>query len=157
MAIGNVKSYNSAGDLFFAKKSDGSILAKFMASTLAFFTYRLGLTIEQLTLTDVDAQNAAPTIAQWLGGYITHNSKTGGGTLTTPTGAAITAGITNAAVGDSFETIYANRGNQTVTLTAGDGAVTLRGTIAVPTLKTTRIVFYCTSAGNWDCIQTLSA
>lgn len=114
-------------------------------------------TVQGLTKTDVNSQNAAPTAAQWLGGYITHNSQTAGGTLTTPTGANISAAYTGAATGDSFWVVYQNRGNQTVTLTAGDGNVTLKGTVAIPTLKTAFILFNCTGANTWDAVNVLSA
>ena len=110
-----------------------------------------------LTKTDVNSQNAAPTAAQWLGGYITHNSQTGGGTLTTPTGAQLSAAVSGVAVGDSFLVMYQNRGNQTVTLTAGDGNVTLKGTVAVPTLKTSWILFTNTGTNTWDACQVLGA
>lgn len=110
-----------------------------------------------LTKTDVNTQNAAPTIAQLLGGYVTHNSQTGAGTLTTPIGSAISGGIAGVATGDSFVVFYNNRGNQTVTLTAGDGNVTLRGTVAIPTLKSAILLFNCTGANTWDVCSTLSA
>lgn len=113
--------------------------------------------VEGLTKTDVNSQNAAPTAAQWLGGYITHNSQTGAGTLTTPTGANLDAGISGVATGDSFMAVYQNRGNQTVTLTAGDGNVTIKGTAAIPTLKTSVILFTRTGSGTWDACQILSA
>lgn len=111
--------------------------------------------VYSLLKTDINTQNAAPTAAQFLGGYITHNSQTGAGTLTTPTGANISAAIAGVAVGDAFNCFYQNRGNQTVTLTAGDGNVTLKGTLAVATLKESLLLFVNTGANTWDCLQIL--
>lgn len=102
------------------------------------------------TTTDLDAQSGTATIAQLLGGVYTHNSKTGAGTLTTPTGAEISAGIPNVAVGSSFEVFYYNRGNQTVTLTAGASGVTLYGTVAVTTGKVAVMLFVNTAANTWS-------
>lgn len=107
--------------------------------------------------TDLDAQSGTATIAQLLGGIYTHNSKTGAGTLTTPTGTEISAGITNVSVGYTFQCVYSNRGNQTVTLTAGASGVTIIGTAAVPTLKTAILTFVNTAANTWLVYVTLSA
>ena len=46
------------------------------------------------TITDIDTQNATPTIAQILGGIVIHTSVTGAGTATVPTGTAMSAGVT---------------------------------------------------------------
>ncbi len=109
------------------------------------------------TVTDYDAQAATLTIAGLLGGIVTQNSKTGASTATTPTGAQISAGIAGVATGDSFRTLYYNRGNQTSTITAGASGVTVYGTAAVPALKTAILDFICTSANTWSCYVTLSA
>lgn len=108
-----------------------------------------GNVYKRLTATTIDAQNGTPTIAQLLGGLILHNSKTGGGTLTTPTGAQISAGIAGVAVGDSFECTYVNYGNQTVTITAGASGVTVTGTAAITTGKNALLRFYCSAANTW--------
>lgn len=102
------------------------------------------------TTTDLDAQSGTATIAQLLGGVYTHNSKTGAGTLITPTGAEISAGVAGVAVGTSFEVFYYNRGNQTVTLTAGASGVTLYGTVAVTTGKVAVMLFVNTAANTWS-------
>lgn len=113
--------------------------------------------IQGVTVTDYDAQAATATIAALRGGIVTQNSQTGASTITTPTGAEITAGITGAAAGDSFTCLYCNRGDQTSTITAGASGVTLAGTAAVPTLKTATLTFVCTAADTWSCYIVLSA
>ncbi len=107
--------------------------------------------------TAIATQNGTLTIAQMLGGLITHASTTGAGTLTTPTGTAMSAGITNVAVGDNFWCVYANTGNQTVTITAGASGVTLTGTAAVPAGKNAQLFCVCTAANTWVVNITLSA
>lgn len=77
---------------------------------------------------------AVMTAAQMINGIIVHTVTTGA-TLTTPTGAAISAGCpAGLAVGDSFDlhviTIGAG-GDDIVTLTAGDGAVTFVGNVTI--------------------------
>jgi len=109
------------------------------------------------TITDLDAQSGTATIAQLLGGVYTHNSKTGAGTLTTPTGAQITTGVNNAIVGTTFDCWYYNRGNQTVTLTAGASGVTLYGTVAIATTKCAIMRFVCTAANTWSVYVNASA
>jgi hypothetical protein len=114
----------------------------------------LGTTAKKVALygttsTTIDAQNGTPTIAQLLGGIILHNSKTGAGTLTTPTGAEISAGITGVAVGYTFDCLYVNYGNQTVTITAGASGVTVTGTAAITTAKNALMRFVNTAANTW--------
>lgn len=109
------------------------------------------------TVTVLDAQSGTAAIAELLGGVYRHNSQTGGGTLTTPTGTEISAGITGVATADTFDCLYANYGNQTVTLTAGASGVTIVGTAAVPTLKNALLRFVCTGSNTWLCYVVLSA
>ena len=110
----------------------------------------------QQTITDVDAQNATPTIAQILGGIVTHNSKTGAGTATVPTGTAMSAGISGVAVGSTIKWMYYNRGNQTVTITAATDHTLVGGTAAVTTGKWMSIISVCTAANTWvSYLQTL--
>lgn len=115
--------------------------------------------ITQKVITDIDAQNATPTIAQLLGGVIRHTSVTGAGTCTTPTGANISGGIAGVQTGDSFEVLYINDGNQTVTLTAGDGNVTfaLGSLVAIPTQRAAVLKFLCTGANTWYCLAAAAA
>lgn len=110
----------------------------------------------QNTITDVDAQNATPTIAQILGGIVTHNSKTGAGTVTVPTGTAMSAGVTGVAVGSTIKWMYYNRGNQTATITAATDHTLVGGTAAVTTGKHMEILSVCTAANTWvSYLQTL--
>lgn len=101
------------------------------------------------TVTVVDAQNATPTIAQIIGGIVTHNSKTGGGTVTVPTGTAMSAGITGAGVGSTVKWLYYNYGDQTATITPAAGHTLVGGTAAVTTGKYILITSYCSAANTW--------
>ena len=101
------------------------------------------------TITDVDAQNATPTIAQIRGGVIVHTSATGAGTATVPTGTAMSAGITGVAIGSTVEWLYYNDGDQTVTITAATGHSLVGGTAAVTTGKHMSITSVCTAANTW--------
>lgn len=81
---------------------------------------------------ETDADNAI-TAAQMINGIVVHTVSTGR-TLTTPTGAAISAAIPNLAVGDSFmlHVITVGTGADDIsTLTAGDGNVTFVGKVTV--------------------------
>jgi hypothetical protein len=105
--------------------------------------------VQQGTITDVDAQNATPTIAQILGGYIRHTSVTGAGTVTVPTGTAMSAGVANVAVGSIVRWVYYNDGSQTATITAASGHTLVGGTAAVTTGKWMPITSICTAANTW--------
>lgn len=105
--------------------------------------------VSQNTITDVDAQNATPTIAQILGGIVTHNSKTGAGTVTVPTGTEMSAGISGVAVGSTISWLYYNRGNQTATITPNTDHTLVGGTAAVTTGKHVRVVSVCSAANTW--------
>jgi hypothetical protein len=110
----------------------------------------------QQTVTDVDAQNATPTIAQIIGGIVTHNSKTGAGTVTVPTGTAMSAGITGVAIGSTVKWLYYNRGNQTATITPATDHTLVGGTAAVTTGKWMMVTSYCSAANTWvSFLQTL--
>jgi len=101
------------------------------------------------TITDVDAQNATPTIAQIRGGVIVHTSVTGAGTVTVPTGTAMSAGITGVAIGSTIKWLYYNDGDQTATITAATGHSLVGGTAAVTTGKHMSITSVCTAANTW--------
>jgi len=103
----------------------------------------------QQTVTVIDAQNGTPTIAQILGGIITHNSKTGAGTVTVPTGTAMSAGVSGVAVGSTIKWTYYNYGNQTATITAADGHTLVGGAAAVTTGKHVYVTSYCSAANTW--------
>ena len=128
--------------------SFGSTLAVTGALTASGLTKTPNPVLQQ-TITDVDAQNATPTIAQILGGIVTHNSKTGGGTVTVPTGALMSAGVSGVAVGSTIKWMYYNRGNQTATITAADAHTLVGGTAAVTTGKWSMITSVCTAANTW--------
>lgn len=87
--------------------------------------YRLSSTTSEA------GQNATITIAEILGGRITHATNTAGGTVTTDTAANIIAGdgfvrrLAN--TGDYFECHYINTGDQTATFAGGD-SVTISDT-----------------------------
>lgn len=112
--------------------------------------------MQNATITTIDAQNGTPTAAQCLGGVILHNSKTGAGTVTVPTGANLSA-LTGAVVGSVFKTLYHNYGNQTATITtAASGTTLVGGTAAVTTGKHMELTFVCTAANTWSIfLQTL--
>ncbi|MCK9461418.1 MAG: hypothetical protein M0R80_17445 [Proteobacteria bacterium] len=105
--------------------------------------------VNQNTIVVIDAQNGTPTIAELLRGIVTHNSKTGAGTLTVPTGALMSAGVTDVAIGSTFRWLYYNYGNQTVTITPADGHTLVGGTAAVTTGKHMEITSVCTAANTW--------
>lgn len=108
------------------------------------------------TITDVDAQNATPTIAQILGGIVRHTSVTGAGTATVPQGTAMSAGVTGVAVGTTIKWLYYNDGDQTVTITAATGHTLVGGTAAVTTGKWMQVTSVCTAANTWvSFLQTL--
>ena len=109
------------------------------------------------TVTSIATQNGTPTASQLLGGIITHASTTGAGTLTTPTGTALSSAITGIKVGYNFQVLYANTGNQTVTITAGATGMTIVGTVAVPATKNAEIFFVNTAANTWIAYVVLSA
>lgn len=103
----------------------------------------------QQTITDIDAQNATPTIAQILGGVIVHTSVTGAGTATVPIGSAMSAGVSGVAVGSTIKWLYYNDGSQTATITAATNHTLVGGTAAVTTGKHMEIISVCTATDTW--------
>lgn len=101
------------------------------------------------TITDIDAQNATPTIAQIIGGFVRHTSVTGAGTATVPTGTLMSGGITGVGVGCTVKWLYYNDGSQTVTITAATDHTLVGGTAAVTTGKHMEITSVCTAANTW--------
>lgn len=95
-------------------------------------------------------QSSTPTIAQILGGILTQTSVTGAGTVTLPTGTAISAGMPlAAATGDTFDCLLTNLGGgQVLTVTGATGS-TVVGGAAVASAKTSRLTFTCTGANAW--------
>lgn len=103
------------------------------------------------------AQNSTPTAAQLLGGIVTQSSQTGGGTVTTPIGSALSTAVPGVVVGATFTTLFANIGNQTLTFTAGASGVTIVGTAALPTLKNATLTFVNTGTNTWNVYTQISA
>lgn len=80
-------------------------------------------------------QSTSMTAAQFAGAKVVHFENTGTtpGNLATPTAAQIIAAIPNAIVGQSYTLFIRNSssGANTATITAGDGNVTLTGTMTI--------------------------
>jgi hypothetical protein len=98
----------------------------------------------------LDAQAATMTVAGIAGGTVAQNSKTGASTLTTPTGAQLGTAFGNVD-GTTMDVVFLNYGNQTSTITAGDGAVSVKGTAAIATTKTAFMRFVNVGANTWNC------
>jgi hypothetical protein len=153
-----VISSGAAASLSINAKGAGNLtIADVMTGLLSIGRTVSGVVFGGTVNTTIATQNGTPTIAQLLGGLITHTSVTGAGTLTTPTGTQMSAGIAGVTTGDNFWCVYANTGNQTVTITAGASGVTLTGTAAVPSGKNAQMFWVCTGANTWICNITLSA
>jgi hypothetical protein len=89
-------------------------------------------------------QSSTPTSAQLLGGMLSQTGSTGAGTVTLPSGTALSDGVRRGTpvVGDTFECDFYNLGgSQTLTITGATGT-TVIGTAAVGTGKMSRMVFY---------------
>jgi predicted RecA/RadA family phage recombinase len=83
------------------------------------------------TLVALGDEAAAPTIAQLMTSSLFTITPTAARTFTTPTAVLIVAGISGATVGTWFDFTVVNLGNFPVTLTAGDGDVTLSGNAVI--------------------------
>lgn len=108
------------------------------------------------TLTSLATQSITPTAAQILGGFIEHASTTGAGTFTFPTASNIITAINQSAAGDTFQFVYMNTGNQTVTLTANTN-LTIVGTVAILAGKTAFLSVRLAGAGLVVVYSTVSA
>lgn len=95
-------------------------------------------------------QSSTPTSAQILGGVLTQTSATGAGTITLPTGTALsTACPRTPATGDTFDCMFANLGgSQTLTVTGATGT-TVAGGATIATAKSAILRFYCTGSNSW--------
>lgn len=136
MAFAALKSDWIAGKLFWRKKADGAIVFSIGPNGIS----------EGLVVTDVDSQNATMLAADLAKGMVTHNSKTGAGTLTVDTGANLDAAFPEWQIGETMRCHYLNRGNQTVTLTAGASGTTLLSAQTIATLQGRTIFFLKTAA-----------
>ncbi len=105
-----------------------------------------------LTLTALGTnQSSTPTSAQLLGGLLSQTGATGAGTVTLPTGTALsTACLRTPVAGDTFDCEFYNLGgSQTLTITGAAGT-TVIGTAAVGTGKMAKMKFYNVSANVWN-------
>ena len=135
----NVVSEWIKGNLLFKNRAGGVI-----------FGVTAGGPTEGLTVEDQDAQNATLLAAQLAKGLLTHNSKSGGGTLTVDTGANLDAAFPDWEIGTARRCHYVNRGNQTVTLTAGASGTTLVSAQTIATLQGRTIWFLKTAAATYS-------
>ncbi|MCJ7510765.1 MAG: hypothetical protein MUP14_07765 [Dehalococcoidia bacterium] len=141
MSMALVKSIWESGVLRFRNRGT-------LTPIITFGTLRLH---EYLVVTDVDSRNAAPTAAQFLGGIITHNSKTGAGTLTVPTGALLDAAVPGLAIGETVTCYYINRGDQAVTVTAASGITVATATQTIVQYEAALLIFLKTAADTFVC------
>jgi hypothetical protein len=90
------------------------------------------------------------TVAQMFG-FTLDNTSGGGIAATVPTGAVIAAATGSALVaGDCWTFTYANRGNQTVTITAASGVTFATGsTMTIATLKVNTFFMVATAASTF--------
>lgn len=104
------------------------------------------------------SQSSTPTSAQLLGGIVTQTGATGAGTVTLPTGTALSTACPRTPVaGDSFDCWFCNLGgSQTLTIT-GQTGTTVIGTAAVGTGKMSIIKFVNTGSNAWNCYVSVSA
>ncbi len=104
------------------------------------------------------SQSSTPTIAQLLTGIVTQTGATGAGTVTLPTGTAISAGMPRTPVtGDTFDCMFVNvGGGQTLTIT-GQAGSTVSGTVAVPSAKFATMRFINTGTNTWNVYCIVSA
>lgn len=126
----------------------------FTGALVASTTATIVNPINKYTIVLIDAQNGTPTAAELIRGFVTHNSKTGAGTLTVPTGTAMSAAISGVAIGSSFKWVYYNYGDQTVTITAAADHTLVGGTAAVTTTKHMECISVCTAANTWKTFLT---
>ena len=115
--------------------------------------------VEALTVTSIGtSQSSTPTAAQLLGGIVTQTGATGAGTVTLPTGTAISAAFPRTpATGDTFQCTFANLGGgQTLTITGATGS-TVVGTAAVGSGKNATLEFVCTGTNAWSVYCMVSA
>jgi len=113
-----------------------------------------GLTLTALGTT----QSSTPTIAQLLGGVITQSGTSAGGTITLPTGTAISAGMPRTpVVGDSFLTYFSSTtGGQILTITGQTGSTVL-GTAAIPIGRVATMMFINTGSNAWSVLCMIGA
>ena len=131
------------------------------ANTVATYLNRGALAALQVgvTLTALGTvQSSTPTAAQLLGGLLSQTGATGAGTVTLPSGTALSAACARTpVVGDSFDCAFYNLGGgQTLTITGATGT-TVIGTAAVGSGKMSTMKFYNTGANAWNIYVNVSA
>lgn len=112
-----------------------------------------------LTLTSIGtSQSSTPTSAQLLGGMISQTGVTGAGTVTLPSGTALSLACPRTpVVGDTFDCEFYNLGGgQTLTITGATGT-TVVGTAAVGSAKNAKLRFYNSGANTWNIYPIVSA
>lgn len=95
-------------------------------------------------------QNSTPTIAQLLGGIVTQTSVTGAGTVTLPTGTAMSTGVTGVTVGDTFDCTFFNLGGGFTLTITGDTGSTVVGNAEVPSAKAVLLRCINTGSNAWS-------
>ncbi len=107
----------------------------------------IGLTKTNLGTT----QSSTPTSAQLLGGLIVQSGTSAGGTITLPTGTALSTACARTPVtGDSFACTFSSvTGGQILTITGQTGTAVL-GTAAIPIGRVAQMLFCCTGSNTWD-------
>lgn len=125
------------------------------AGTEAVTIYGLGLepnTSDKFSRSTVSSDTTADAItytaAQLVGGLILRDPNGAGRADVSPTAALLVAAMPGAVVGSSFEFTIRNtaNGNETITLTAGNG-VTLSGTMTVEQNNSKRFLVVCDNVG----------
>jgi len=158
VAVAAISSGAAAGLSIDAKGAGNLTIGGVSTGILSIGRTTTGTIFGGVVNTAIATQNGTPTAANLIGGLITHASTTGAGTLTTPTGTQMDTAISGVTSGDNFWCVYANTGNQTVTITAGASGVTLTGSAAVPAGKNAQMFWTRTASANtWICNITLSA
>lgn len=107
--------------------------------------------VADMTGANIDiAANGTASPKQLLNGYITVGTGAGAGyTVTTPTGAELSAALPGAAAGDSFEVMIHNSVAQIMTWTAGASGMTVRGTATLAASTPSVAKFLCTGTNTW--------
>lgn len=150
---------NSAENLTVDAKGSGTVVIG--GTSTGFVSLGRGSASTALTNSTIASlgttQNSTPSAAQLLGGVATQTGATGAGTVTLPTGTQLSTAVPGVAVGDTFETIFANLGGgQTLTITGATGS-TVIGTAAIGSGKNAGMLFVNTGANTWNVYVRVSA
>ena len=102
-------------------------------------------------------QNSTPTAAQLMGGIVTQTSATGAGTVTLPTGTALSTAFPYVQVGSSFTCEFANLGGSYALTITGQTGSTVIGTAAVGSGVNAELTFVNTGTNAWSIFTNVSA